>query len=121
LLLRASMNVQAIGGAVTTSAVGRTFDGVAIPEPGTFAIDKAHTTVGFVARHLMVSKVRGSFSDVSGTVTLAADPLDSSVEVAIGAASFSTGAPDRDAHVRGGDFLDAEQYPNLTFTSRELR
>jgi polyisoprenoid-binding protein YceI len=106
---------------VTTSAVGRTFNGVAIPEPGTFAIDKAHTTVGFVARHLMVSKVRGSFSEVSGTVTLAPDPLNSSVEVTIGAASFSTGAPDRDAHVRGSDFLDVEQYPNLTFTSRELR
>ena len=95
----------------------RTFDGVTIPLAGTFTIDPAHTTVGFVARHLMVSKVRGSFTEVAGSITIGEDPLTSSVEATIGAASITTGAPDRDGHLRSGDFLDVEKYPNLTFRS----
>lgn len=106
---------------MTTPAVDvRTFDGVTIPRAGTFTIDAAHTTVGFLARHLMVSKVRGSFSDVSGTITVGEDPLSSSVEATIGAASITTGAPDRDNHLRSGDFLDVEKYPNLTFRSTRV-
>ncbi len=95
----------------------RSYDGVTIPEPGTFVIDSAHTTVGFVARHLMVSKVRGSFDDITGSITVGGDPLASSVEVKIAAASINTGAPDRDNHLRSGDFLDAETYPHLYFRS----
>jgi len=95
----------------------RTFDGVSIPAPGTFTIDPAHTTVGFLARHLMVSKVRGSFTEVAGSITVGEDPLASAVEATIGAASITTGAPDRDGHLRSGDFLDVEKYPNLTFRS----
>ena len=93
----------------------RTFEGLTVPEPGTFALDPAHTRVGFVARHLMVSKVRGSFGDVSGTITIAENPLDSTVDVAIKADSITTGSPDRDAHLRTGDFLEAEKHPELTF------
>jgi polyisoprenoid-binding protein YceI len=99
----------------------RPFNGVAIPGAGTFTIDPAHTTVSFVARHLMVSKVRGTFGEVSGAITIAENPLESSVEATIGAASITTGAPDRDAHVRGTDFLDVEQYPNLTFRSLRVQ
>jgi polyisoprenoid-binding protein YceI len=98
----------------------RTRDGVAIPAPGAFALDPAHTRVGFVARHLMVSKVRGSFTGVSGEITVAEDPADSCVTATIDSATIGTGSPDRDAHLRGPDFLDAERFPALTFRSTRL-
>ena len=99
----------------------RPFEGLTIPSAGAFALDPAHTTVGFVARHLVVSKVRGSFSEVSGTITVAENPLESSVEVVIGAASINTGQPDRDNHLRSGDFLELEKYPNLTYRSTGVK
>lgn len=103
---------------MTISATeSRTFDGLVIPQPGTFVFDPHHTSVGFVARHLVVSKVRGSFEQVAGTITIAEDPLQSSVEVTIGASSITTGSADRDKHLRSGDFLDPENHPNLTFRS----
>jgi polyisoprenoid-binding protein YceI len=98
----------------------RTWNGQTIPAPGTFALDPAHTRVGFVARHLMVSKVRGNFTEVAGEITVAEQPADSSVQVTIGAASITTGVADRDAHLRSGDFLEAEKYPALTFRSTGL-
>ena len=98
----------------------RDFDGVAIPKPGTFAIDPAHTTVGFTARHLMVSKVRGSFTDVAGTIVIGEDPAKSTAEATISAASINTANADRDAHLRSPDFLDAEHYPTLTFRSQDI-
>ena len=84
---------------------------------GTWTIDPTHTEVGFVARHLMVSKVRGSFTDVSGTVTVAEDIAASVADVVIKTASVSTGTPDRDAHLRSADFFDVDTYPDLTFRS----
>jgi polyisoprenoid-binding protein YceI len=99
----------------------RPFEGLTIPSAGTFALDPAHTTVGFVARHLVVSKVRGSFSEVSGTITVADNPLESAVEVVIGAASINTGQPDRDNHLRSADFLELEKYPNLTYRSTGVK
>jgi len=98
----------------------RSFGGLTIPTAGTFVIDPAHTEVGFVARHLMVSKVRGSFTQVTGEVTIAEDPLASSVSVSIVAASIDTGVADRDNHLRSGDFLDVEKYPELTFRSTRV-
>jgi polyisoprenoid-binding protein YceI len=100
-----------------TEATVRTWNGVAIPTPGVFALDPAHTRAGFVARHLMVSKVRGAFTEVSGEVVIAADPAESTVTAVIPAASIDTGAPDRDGHLRGPDFLDADAHPTLTFRS----
>lgn len=95
----------------------REYAGITVPAPGTFTLDAAHTTVGFVARHLMVSKVRGSFREVSGEIVVADDPLDSSVTVRIPAASIDTGVADRDGHLRSPDFLDVERFPELTFRS----
>jgi polyisoprenoid-binding protein YceI len=95
----------------------RSFAGLTIPAAGTFVIDPAHTTVGFVARHLMVSKVRGSFTQVTGEITVAGDPFASAASVNIVAASIDTGVADRDTHLRSGDFLDVEKYPELTFRS----
>lgn len=106
---------------MTASTVStRDFNGVTIPQPGTFSIDPAHTRVGFVARHLMVNKVRGSFTDVTGEITVAEDPLASSATVAIQATSINTGVADRDAHLRGGDFLEVETYPTIEFRATSI-
>ena len=80
----------------------------------TFTIDPAHTEVGFWARHMMVTRVRGKFTQVSGAVTFdEADPTRSSGEIVIAAASIDTGVGPRDAHLRSADFLDAERFPEL--------
>ena len=84
---------------------------------GTWAIDPTHSEVGFVARHLMVTKVRGSFTDVTGTVEVAEDIARSVANVTIKTASVSTGTADRDAHLRSEDFFDVESFPELTFVS----
>ena len=85
---------------------------------GTWEIDPTHSTIGFVARHAMVAKVRGGFSDFTGTLNLdGADPAKSSASLTIVASSFSTNNAERDAHVKSADFLDVEQFPTLTFKS----
>jgi polyisoprenoid-binding protein YceI len=104
-----------------TTTGTRTYEGLTIPEAGTFGLDPHHTTVGFVARHLMVSKVRGSFGEVSGAITVAGNPLDSSVVATMKATSITTGAPDRDNHLRSADFLDVATYPDVTFRSTTVK
>ena len=85
---------------------------------GTYRLDPTHSRIGFVARHAMVTKVRGSFNDVTGTGTFDVDdPSRSSLELAIEAASIDTRNADRDGHLRSNDFLDLEHYPQITFTS----
>jgi polyisoprenoid-binding protein YceI len=86
-----------------------------LPGTGTWVFDPSHSSVEFIARHLMVSKVRGGFGSFSGTVTVADPVTDSTVEVVIDAASFSSGDENRDAHVRGEEFLDVERFPQLVF------
>jgi polyisoprenoid-binding protein YceI len=105
--------------ATTTTTAGLTRDhkGTQVPAPGVYDIDSKHTSVEFVARHLMISKVRGRFDDVEGTITVADVPEESSVQVKIGAASVSTGEDQRDAHLRSGDFFDVDTHPHWTFTS----
>jgi len=104
----------------TTDLPTRTWNGITIPLPGTFAIDPTHTRVGFVARHMMVSKVRGNFTDVSGEIVVAEDPTQSAVQVVIKTASIETRVADRDNHLRSPDFLDVEKFPELTFRSTGL-
>lgn len=85
---------------------------------GTYALDASHSRVGFVARHAMVTKVRGAFNEVTGTGYLdAADPSKSHLELTIQAASIDTRNADRDAHLRGNDFFDMEKYPEIRFVS----
>ena len=84
---------------------------------GTWALDPTHSEVGFVARHLMVTKVRGSFSEVEGTVTVKDDVLDSVADVTIKTASVSSGTADRDGHLRSADFFDVETFPEMRFVS----
>ena len=92
-----------------------------LPKAGTYVIDPAHTEVGFIARHLIGTKVRGRFTDVSGTFTVAENPEDSSVEAVVQAASIHTNQPQRDDHLRTNDFLDVPNHPTLTLTSTGLR
>lgn len=87
---------------------------------GTWNVDPSHSAVSFVARHLMVSKVRGSFNVYGGTITIAEDPLGSKVEATVDAASIDTGDDNRDGHLRSGDFFDVEQYPTWSLTSTGL-
>lgn len=84
---------------------------------GTYTIDKDHSRIGFVARHAMVTKVRGSFNEFEGTATATDGPGSASVQVTIQAASLDTRSEQRDGHVKSADFLDVEQYPTITFTS----
>ena len=98
----------------------REIEGRAVPAPGTYALDTAHTTIEFVGRHLMITKVRGRFSDVSGTIMVDEEPERSHVEVEIKVASIDTGDSRRDDHLRGPDFFDAEKYPTITFRSNRV-
>lgn len=85
---------------------------------GDYAVDAAHTRIGFRARHAMVTTVRGTFTRFEGLAHLdVADPAASRVELRIEAASLDTGQPDRDGHLRSADFLDVEQFPDITFVS----
>jgi polyisoprenoid-binding protein YceI len=107
---------------MTESAVGtRKFDGLDIPVAGTYVLDAAHKRVGFVARHLMVAKVRGQFAEANATITVGEDPLQSSVTATINTASIETGQVDRDNHLRSGDFFEAEKYPTMEFRSTGIK
>ena len=89
--------------------------------PGVWTLDPSHTTVGFVARHMMISKVRGRFTSFTGAVTIAEDPLQSTVEAEVDLTSVDTGDERRDTHLRSGDFFDTETHPTMTFTSTGLK
>ena len=98
-----------------TKEAAKTIDGVELPSPGSYEIDSAHSSVSFVARHLMVTKVRGHFSGFSGTIQVTEPHEEARVEATIDAASIDTGEPNRDAHLRSADFLDVEHFPTITF------
>ena len=90
------------------------------PETGTYVIDPGHSGVTFTGRHLMISKVRGRFGVSGGTLTIADDPNQSSVEATINVQSLESGDVKRDEHLRSADFFDAEQFPTITFTSTKV-
>ncbi|MFD9130423.1 YceI family protein [Kitasatospora sp. NPDC059571] len=85
---------------------------------GDYTFDPAHTRLGFVARHAMVTKVRGSFTEFDGSAHLDGnDPAKSSARLTIDVQSIDTGNAQRDSHLRTNDFLDAPAFPKITFVS----
>jgi polyisoprenoid-binding protein YceI len=88
---------------------------------GTWVIDPTHSEVGFSVRHMMVSKVRGSFKTFEGTITIGDNPLDSRVEASIEAWSVDTHDENRDNHLRSSDFFEVEVHPKITFASTGVR
>lgn len=102
------------------STATRTVNGVELPVPGTWVVDISHSNLEFSVKHLMVGKTRGRFSAWSGTITIAEEPTESSVEVSIEAASIDTRDQRRDEHLRSADFLEVEAYPTLSFVSTRV-
>jgi len=99
---------------MTTSTIPTTLSDLS----GTYVIDPAHTRIGFIARHAMVTKVRGAFNEFEGTAVV--DGIDftkSTGQLTIQAASIDTRNADRDGHLKGNDFFDMETYPEITFAS----
>jgi polyisoprenoid-binding protein YceI len=84
---------------------------------GTWTIDPVHSEVGFAVRHMMVSKVRGRFTEFSGEIVTGADPVSSSVTAEISLDSISTGSEQRDGHIKSADFFEVETYPTMTYRS----
>ncbi|MEU2333624.1 YceI family protein [Streptomyces sp. NPDC013172] len=85
---------------------------------GDYTIDPAHSTLGFVARHAMVTNVKGSFQDFEGTLHLdGEDPSKSTASLDIRMASITTGSPDRDGHLKSADFFKTDEFPTMTFRS----
>lgn len=88
---------------------------------GDYTLDPSHTRLGFSARHAMVTKVRGQFTDFEGTAHVdTANPAASSVKVVINADSVSTGSAQRDAHLRNEDFFEVDKHPQITFVSTNV-
>lgn len=111
------MHIRRIAGAVALAALA------AAPASagGLYQLDPAHTSVSFKVRHMMVTNVKGSFSDVSGTISFDKDkPENSSVEVTIKASSIDTHNEKRDDHLRSDAFLDVANHPTLTFKSTRV-
>jgi polyisoprenoid-binding protein YceI len=89
---------------------------------GTYTIDPSHSRVGFVARHAMVTKVRGSFNEFEGSAVLDGDnPAASTASVTIQVASIDTRNEQRDGHLRSNDFLAIDEFPQITFVSTGVR
>jgi polyisoprenoid-binding protein YceI len=95
----------------------RSINGVELPSVGTWAIDPGHAEVGFVGRHIGLTKVRGRFTGVAGTITIAEEPAESHVEVEIDMVSVSSGDQSRDDHLRSADFFDVEHHPTARYRS----
>ena len=91
--------------------------GVELPPPGAWTIDPMHSTIAATAQHLGISSVHGRFNEFAGRIDIAQDPEKSVVEAVIKAESIATGNEMRDQHLRSGDFLNIETYPDLTYRS----
>ncbi|MBN8423643.1 YceI family protein [Microbacterium esteraromaticum] len=89
--------------------------------PGTWTLDPAHSEVTFSVRHMMISKVRGSFGIKSATFVAPENPLEATVEANVDVASIDTSDENRDAHLRSADFFDADNHPTMEFRSTAAR
>lgn len=94
---------------------------ITLPKTGTYVIDPAHTEVGFIARHLVGTKVRGRFTEATGTFTVAENPEESTLKASVEAASINTNNSMRDDHLRTNDFLDVPNHPTISLTSVGLK
>jgi len=88
---------------------------------GTWDIDPSHSEVGFVVRHLVVTKVRGRFAEFKGSIVTAENPLDSGVDIAVDVNSITTNAQQRDDHLRSADFFEVEAHPEMTYKASGAR
>ncbi|QGK68832.1 hypothetical protein GIY23_04075 [Allosaccharopolyspora coralli] len=95
-------------------------DSLALPEPGLWTFDQAHTEVRFTAQHIGMSKIHGGFLNFDGQIRVQSPFEYSEVDVTIDAASITTGVPQRDEHLRSPDFLDVARHPTLQFSSERL-
>jgi polyisoprenoid-binding protein YceI len=102
----------------TAAAATRILAGAELPAPGRWQLDPGHTEVAFTGRHFMLTKVRGRFTGVTGAITVAEQPGQSTAEVTIDMASVNSGSQARDDHLRSPDFFDAARHPTATFTGR---
>ena len=92
-----------------------------LPDPGEYQIDLSHTHAGFSVKHFGLSKVKGEFTEVSGTVVIADEPAESYVRATISTASFNSRDEGREVQVRGADFLGVESCPEITFVSTNVK
>jgi polyisoprenoid-binding protein YceI len=93
---------------------------IKLPASGTWTLNPSMTSIGFVARKILVSKVRGTFEKFSAEVVVGDDPGKISVVATIDAASLNTNEEKRDGHLRSPDFFDVEKYPNITFKTTKI-
>jgi polyisoprenoid-binding protein YceI len=91
-----------------------------LPAPGVYTVDPTHSNLDFIARHLVASKVRGNFTEFSGTITIGDSIENSSVTAEAQAASITTNNEMRDGHLKSADFLEQETYPTITFKSTKI-
>jgi polyisoprenoid-binding protein YceI len=105
---------------MSTSAA-RAEAGLRLPSPGTWRIDPAHTSIEAVARHLMITKVRGKFSEFDGSFEIGERPEDTKISLTINAASIDTRDDKREGHLRSPDFLDVERFPTIEFVSTDVK
>ncbi len=106
---------------IASSQSTRRYGETEVPAVGTWEFDPSHTTVEFEGRHLMVSRIRGSFRRFAGRIQIAEAPERSDVELTVEAASVESGFDDRDRHLRSADWLDVERYPLIRFAGRGAR
>lgn len=104
----------------TATAPTRTVGGQVLPAAGRWEIDPGHTDLSFVGRHFMLTKVRGRFTDVAGSIVIGDDLADSSVRVTIGMDSVESGSSVRDEHLRSAELFDVARFPTATFASTSV-
>jgi polyisoprenoid-binding protein YceI len=91
-----------------------------LPAPGVYNVDAVHSTIGFVARHLVAAKVRGNFTEFTGVITIGDSIENSTVEATVQAGSITTNNEMRDGHLKSGDFLEEATYPTLSLKSTKI-